>query len=96
MDRTLYLGVGAAVSRDWKMILAGRNPGLGLEKDFFVDMRSNPYEKGNDMEGHESIAEEMKPFIIQYDTITPIQKELPYGYGKKGFKAPKEWKVTKP
>lgn len=96
IDRTLYLGVGAAVNRDWKMILAGRNPGLGLKKDFLSDMNDNPYEKGNNFEGNEDVAEEMKSFIIQYDTITPAQKELPYGFGKEGFKAPKEWKVTKP
>ena len=96
IDRTLYLGVGAAVNRDWKMILAGRNPGLGLKKDFLSDMNGNPYEKGNNIEGNEDVAEKMKSFIIQYDTITPAQKELPYGFGKEGFKAPEEWKVTKP
>lgn len=96
IDRTLYLGVGAAVNRDWKMILAGRNPGLGLKQDFLVDMNADPYENGNDIKGHEDIAQEMKSFIIQYDTITPSIKELPYGYGRKGFKAPKEWKVTRP
>ena len=35
-------------------------------------------------------------YIIRYDTIRPAHPELPYGQGKAGFKAPAEWRVTKP
>ena len=35
-------------------------------------------------------------YIIRYDTIRPAHPELPYGQGKEGFKAPAEWRVTKP
>lgn len=94
LNRTLYLGVGAAVNKQWKMILAGRNKRLGLENDFLVNIHDNPQE--NKYSTDSSVEESMKNFILQYDTITPTIKELPYGYGQKGFKAPKEWIIKKP
>lgn len=96
LDRDLYLGVGAAVNRDYKLILAGSNPKLKLEKDLFTDMRKHPSE---DAECTDNPAEKarMEAFIRKYDdAMEPSQKELPYGYGKEGFKAPKEWKVAYP
>ena len=96
MDRDVYLGMGAAVNRDYKLISAGKNTGMGLTEDFFVDMNENPYEKKKQQTSAPEEEARLKDFITQYDTITPYQKELPYGYGKKGFKAPKEWRVTKP
>ena len=41
-------------------------------------------------------AERLRRYIIRYDTIRPAHPELPYGQGKEGFKAPAEWRVTKP
>ncbi len=96
MDRDVYLGMGAAVNRDYKLISAGKNTGMGLTEDFFVDMNENPYEKKKQQTSAPEEEARLKDIITQYDTITPYQKELPYGYGKKGFKAPKEWRVTKP
>ena len=43
-----------------------------------------------------SEAERLRRYIIRYDTIRPAHPELPYGQGKEGFKAPAEWRVTKP
>lgn len=97
IDRDLYLGVGAAVNRNYKMILAGRNGRLGLKEDFFVDMQENPSEKGKfSPAGNPEEAARLKAFIQEYDAIKPCFEELPYGYGQEGFKAPKEWRVTKP
>ena len=41
-------------------------------------------------------AERLRRYIIRYDTIRLAHPELPYGQGKEGFKAPAEWRVTKP
>ena len=41
-------------------------------------------------------AERLRRYIIRYDTIRPAHPELPYGQGKEGYKAPAEWRVTKP
>ncbi len=97
LDRDIYLGVGAAVNNDCKMIIAGRNKGMGLQRDFFIDYESEPYEAHNSPEGlQDPEKRRMKDFIIQYDTITPYWKEIPFGQGRNGFVPPKEWKVTKP
>lgn len=97
IKRDMYLGVGAAVNHDWKFIIAGRNPGLGLKEDFLVDYRNNPYEEdGKAVPGNDKVKEKMRVYIEKYDTITPSVPEIPYGKGKIGFVAPKEWKVTKP
>lgn len=97
IERDMYLGVGAAVNHDWKLILAGRNPGLGLTEDFLVDYAHNPYEEDEKLRpGNEDVKEKMRAYIEKYDTITPSVPEVPYGKGRAGFVAPKEWKVTKP
>ena len=97
MDRDIYLGVGAAVNNDHKMIIAGRNKGMGLKRDFFIDYAEEPYEQHNSpKELQDPEKKRMKDFIIQYDTITPYWKEIPYSQGKKDFVPPKEWKITKP
>ena len=96
-DRDMYLGLGAAVNHDWKFILAGRNPGLGLKENFLVDYANNPFEEDQKaLPGNDEIKEKMKVYIQKYDTITPSVPEVPYGKGKAGFVAPREWKVTKP
>lgn len=97
MDRDIYLGVGAAVNNDHKMIIAGRNKGMDLQRDFFIDYAEEPYEAHNSpKELQDPEKQRMKEFIIQYDTITPYWKEIPFGQGKKDFVPPKEWKITKP
>ena len=91
------MGLGAAVNHDWKFILAGRNPGLGLKENFLVDYANNPFEEDQKaLPGNDEIKEKMKVYIQKYDTITPSVPEVPYGKGKAGFVAPREWKVTKP
>lgn len=92
LERDVYLGVGAAVNKNYKMILAGKNPKIGLTEDFFVNLLLSPEEQVCDST---NMAEKqrMKKFIIQYDTIRPTMPELPFDYGKEGFKAPHEWKV---
>ena len=97
MERDVYLGVGAAVNNKYKVILHGKNQGLGLKHDFIVDYEKELYEGKNMLD--ECDPEEfkrMKDFIIQYDTISPYWKEIPFGQGRKEFIPPKEWRVTEP
>ncbi len=93
LERDLYLGCGAVVNKDWKLILKGKSGSMKINADYLVDYSIDPYEKRNNMAGNEDIAEELKKIAICYDTITPAVKEVPYDYGKNGFVAPKEWKV---
>ena len=95
IDRNFYLGCGAVVNKDYKLIRKGRKPGLNLPQDFLVDYQTDPYEKKNASNGNEQIVRSLYQVALKYDTITPCLPEIPYGKGREGFKAPVEWKVTR-
>lgn len=95
IDRNFYLGCGAVVNKDYKLIRKGVKPGMNLPENFLVDYKSDPYEKKNARVGNEQIVKSLVKEAIKYDTITPCIPEIPYGKGREGFKAPKEWKVVK-
>ena len=52
IDRNFYLGCGAVVNKDYKLIRKGRKPGLNLPQDFLVDYQTDPYEKKNASNGN--------------------------------------------
>lgn len=91
IDRDMYLGIGAGVSKQYKLILAGQH--LKLEKDFITDIEKNPSEtrEGRIWEDNERISK-LRKTVVEGDAIVPCQEEIPYGKGQKGFVAPKEWK----
>ena len=95
IDRAFYLGHGAVVNKDYKLIRKGMKPGLDLKQDFLVDYKTDPYEKKNASAGNEKIVKALYEVALKYDTITPCIPEVPYGKGRDGFKAPKEWKVVR-
>ena len=55
IDRDFYLGHGAVVNKDYKLIRKGMKPGLDLKQDFLVDYKTDPYEKKNASAGNEKI-----------------------------------------
>ncbi len=92
IERDIYLGVGAAVNQKHKLIVAGKNKGLHLNRDLFVDIEENPGESPK-MRSTDSVALRHLAAVVQEgDAIVPYRKELPYGFGKDGFVAPVEWK----
>jgi arylsulfatase B len=93
IDRDMYLGCGAGVCQQYKLILAGQH--LGLQKDFITDILQNPYEtrEGRIYEDPDRVVQ-LRKTVVQGDAIVPYQEEIPYGKGQKGFVAPKEWKIT--
>ena len=95
IDRDFYLGHGAVVNKDYKLIRKGMKPGLDLKQDFLVDYKTDPYEKKNASAGNEKIVKALYEVALKHDTITPCIPEVPYGKGRDGFKAPKEWKVVR-
>ena len=95
IDRDFCLGHGAVVNKDYKLIRKGMKPGLDLKQDFLVDYKTDPYEKKNASAGNEKIVKALYEVALKYDTITPCIPEVPYGKGRDGFKAPKEWKVVR-
>ncbi len=94
--RDIYLGCGAAVSESYKMVLKDGSKAMNLKADYLVYYPEDAYESKNVIDQHEAEAQRLRAYINEHDAIVPSQKELPYDYGQKGFKAPKEWRVTKP
>ena len=95
IDRDFYLGHGAVVNKDYKLIRKGMKPGLDLKQDYLVDYKTDPYEKKNASAGNEKIVKALYEVALKYDTIAACVPEVPYGKGRDGFKAPKEWKVVR-
>lgn len=95
IERDMYLGVGAGVNSQYKMILAGKSERLGLKEDFITDIIANPGEK-NKLAGSDDqkAIDHLRKVIEEGDAIVPVHPEIPYGQGQKGFVAPKEWKLT--
>ena len=96
LKRDLYLGCGAVVNRNGKYIRVGRNQAMRLTEDWFSSFPDDPYESENAIASHGKEAARLKKIADRYDAIIPYVPEQEYGKGMKGFKAPKEWKVTLP
>jgi arylsulfatase B len=94
IDRKLYLGLGAAVTNEWKFIEKGHNPKMKLNENQLFRIVSDGGEKQNLISQYPHLASEMEKFVHQYDTITPKRPLPDYNYGKEEFVAPKEWKVS--
>jgi arylsulfatase B len=96
LKRDLYLGCGAVVNREGKYIRAGKNKAMPLKEDWYSAYADDPYESRNALPAHQKEAGRLKAIADRYDAIVPYVPEQEYGKGMKGFKAPKEWKVTLP
>jgi len=95
VDRNFYLGCGAIVNNNYKVILKEGSKGMRLQKDFLVYYPEDNYEKKNNAKNYPEELNRLKKIAESYDSIIPPFKVLPYGHGREGFVAPKEWKVTK-
>lgn len=93
IQRDFYLGCGAVVNRDWKLILPGKNEGMRLTTPYLVDYSKGDYEAENYAAQNQQIVKQLKRVAVRYDTITPTYPEVPYGRGKEGFVPPHEWEV---
>lgn len=97
IDRILYLGLGAAVGQNYKLIVPIKDKGLRLTEEYFTDIIKDPCERSDGkLKRHNRQRERLRMVIERYDSIKPAMPEQPYGKGKKGFKAPKEWEITTP
>ncbi len=95
IDRILYLGLGAAVGQNFKLIIPTKNKGLRLKEEYFTNIIKDPCERSDGkLKGHNRQRTRLRKVIKQYDSIKPAMPEQPYGKGKKGFRAPKEWDIT--
>ena len=99
IDRDFYLGCGAVVNNDYKLIKKGRNSKMDFVQDYFLCYYpQNPYEEKNSWNlkednPHKAEIERLQKVIEKYDTIVPPVALPPYNEGKEGFVAPFEWNV---
>jgi arylsulfatase B len=94
LDRNFYLGSGAIVNHDWKLVKAtGENPKMKVEDDMLFNISRDPYEETNVRQHHDQVFSNLSNIVTQLDTLTPTVTP-PKDQRRKGFRAPKEWKVT--
>ncbi len=94
VERNFYLGYGAIVNNNWKLVKKNsRNSWMKVKENMLFNMEEDPGETTDIKEEHPAIFKELKEIVDNYDAIKPKQKVPSYQEGKKGFKAPKEWKI---
>lgn len=96
IDRAFYLGSGAIVTNEWKLIVAsGKNPKMQLQEDHLFRIADDGSEKENVAKQYPQVCEALKVQVVEYDGIKSDVTVPPYGEGRDGFKAPREWVIEK-
>ncbi len=93
IDRSFYLGCGALIENDWKIIRAGQNPRMKLSQDVLFNLIDDPYEENDLSEKHREVMNRLTEQVLKYDTIKSDKEVLPFGEGRNDFVAPKEWNI---
>lgn len=92
-DRTFYLGCGALIDGDWKIIRQGHNPKMKLKKDILFNMVKDPYETTDVSAQYPEIMNHLTKKVLALDEIKPEKVLPPYEEGRNGFVPPKEWNL---
>ncbi len=96
VERNFYLGSGAIVNNDWKLIKAGSdNPKMDVKEDQLFHISMDPSEKKNVRNQQAETYKKLKAELDQFDAIKSDVTVPPFGEGRKGFVAPKEWLIKK-
>ena len=96
-DRNLYLGRGAIVNQDWKLIRTGEQtphtlPRIELKEDVLFQISLDPNETHNVLKENQKTYHYLLDIVEEMDQIEPVA--LPPNDEKpKGFKPPKNWKI---
>lgn len=91
--RTLYLGCGAIIEDEWKVIRAGKNPRMKLSHDVLYNIINDPAEENDLSQEYPEIAERLSRMAADFDSIRPPVKLPPYETGRQGFVPPHEWNI---
>lgn len=94
-NRSIYLGAGVIVNRDWKLVQAAEaSKNMGISEDQFFNISKDPSEKSSlAIAGKDKNYTSLKKEISVYNNIRAAKIAPPYNVGKKGFVVPKEWTV---
>lgn len=92
IERNMYLGFGAVVNQDWKLIEASAaSQNMQIDKDQFFNVSDDASEKFNLWPASNQAYSDLKTALQQYNAIKSQAKAPPFSQGRKGFVAPKEW-----
>ena len=96
INRNMFLGSGAIVNNDWKLIEASiGDSGMKLKEDHFFHISADESEKDNVKSTYSKEYADLKKEIEKYNSIRSPSVVPPYGFGRNGFVAPKEWLIKK-
>lgn len=94
INRNFFLGSGAIVNNDWKLIEASKlNPRMKLTSDQFFNISADPSEKRDVKNTRMKEYQRLKTDIQKYNSIKSSAEVPPYEEGRDGFVAPKEWNI---
>jgi arylsulfatase B len=107
LKRDLYSYIGqqgeaneqiTVIEPEWKLIVTGAritNDDVPRSKrtTHLYRIASDPYEKNDLAADHPEIVERMWTKLLKFRALQPADAVPPYGQGKEGFKAPKEWRI---
>ncbi|WP_082893830.1 sulfatase-like hydrolase/transferase [Rufibacter ruber] len=95
IQRSFYLGSGTILNNTWKLVSAkGLNPRIKLDEDHLFQIVKDPSEKNNVAQANPAIYADLKKQLDVFDNIKSPFEVPPYGEGRKGFVAPKDWQIT--
>jgi arylsulfatase B len=93
IDRELYLGCGALVENDFKIILAGQNARMKLGNDVLFNLRHDPFEQNDISKMLSDTKVRLIKKVKENDSIIPTMILPPYEEGRQNFLAPAEWNL---
>ncbi len=94
ISREIYLGHGALIADDWKLVKAGSgNEKMKHNEDMLFRIVKDPGEKTNLRSEQTAAYKRLMQTIKKYEAIEPAIKVPSYGEGRDKFKAPKEWNI---
>ena len=94
IDRNFYLGYGAVVNNNWKLVKEdSRNPKMKVKEDMLFNMKTDPGETTNVKDQNPEVFNKLKKVVDEYDAIDSDIVVPSYHVGREGFKAPKEWRI---
>lgn len=94
IDREFYLGHGAIIKGDWKLILDKGIPKMKMNGDVLFNIPPDFSEKNNVRSANPEIYNSLKTALLPYEAIKAPREILSKG-PKNGFVAPKDWVITK-
>lgn len=94
IDREFYLGHGAIINEDWKLIKDMGIPKMKMNGDVLFNIPPDFCEKNNLKDSFPEKYNKLKIAVASYDSIKAPRELLSKG-SKNGFIAPKDWKITK-